>query len=80
MIAWGYYLTYRGHQKPSVLRLYPDAPRQMVRDYAKDATVCNGHKAKVVKVRVEELPQCGCGLVDDIGVACRRHAKRKREA
>lgn len=77
MIAWGYYLTYKGYSKPTVLRIYPDAPRQVVRDYAKEATIFNRHKTKVVKVRVEELPQCGCGIVDDIGVACKRHAPKK---
>jgi hypothetical protein len=77
MIAWGYYLTYKGYSKPTVLRIYPDAPRQMVRDYAKDAMICNGNTSKVVKVRVEGLPQCGCGIVDDIGVACKRHGSKK---
>ena len=76
MIAWGYYLTYKGYSRPSTLRIYPDTSRQTVRDYARDATRGNSHKVKVVKVRVEELPQCGCGIIDDIGVACKRHGKR----
>jgi len=71
VIAWGYWLTFPdGHRE---LRVLPGMTRSMVRALTEARTLCTKQKTKVVKVDVSVLPQCGCGLVDDVGVTCRRH-------
>lgn len=89
MIAWGYWLTYggrrRGFQKrkesDKILRVFPGQSKAKVKEFARDASLCTEHSVRVVKLRVEEIPTCGCALVDDLPVVYRRHSeKMKRKA
>lgn len=40
-------------------------------------TVANRRKV-VVPIWINEIPTCGCGLVDDVGVTCKRHTPKTR--
>ena len=64
MTCWGYWLTYggrnRGWQKEKpcdrVLRVFPGEDKDMVKAYMRDATVCTNDSARLVRLKIEEVP------------------------
>lgn len=84
MIAWGYWMTHgvgislstkwTGANK--ILRVFPGKSRAFVRALAREASAATHNPVRVVKAHVEELPTCGCGLVNDLPVLCRRHSQQ----
>lgn len=76
MIAWAVRRKYKGVEK---LTVYPRYSRKAVRVLAlrhRETDTNPEARHTVHKVSVDFLRTCGCGLVDDVGVLCRRHSPK----
>lgn len=81
-IAWGFKVSFRRSssrtKKQVAYTCFPGLSRKEVRFLA------NGFKVKkspihlkVAKFSITKFPTCGCGIVDDVGVTCRKHTPKK---
>lgn len=75
MIAWAVLRNYKGSEW---LTVYPRYTRKAVRKVAEAQRKADRNDLahySTHKVMVQILPNCRCGLVDDIQVTCARHSK-----
>lgn len=76
MIAWAVKRTYKGATR---ITIYPNYRRQDVWAVARNARKAETNpqaKTTVHKVALDFLPTCGCGLIEDVGVTCRKHTPK----
>ncbi len=78
MIAWGIRRKYKGAEKWLV---FPHFSRKNAREFARTYQE-NEHsslvKWSVHKISMNTLQNYGCGIVDDVGVTCKRHSPKER--
>lgn len=80
MIVWGIRRKYKGAEKWLVFAYFS---RASAWGYARDRRKEERDSAvkwSVHKIRLDVLPSCGCGIVDDVGVTCKRHSKEGRKS